>query len=415
MSKQAVSKHIQVLEQADLVTRSRDAQRRPVHLNPTALEELTAWIDHYRLVHERRFRSLDALLDRHTRRLTRTDPTRTTMNQERAPAMSTSRTTNALTVTAPEGLPFIDFEREFDHPVEKVFRAHRDPDLFRQWIGAGRDDVELRPVQLHHRRPLPVRPEGRGRRRVWFNGVYHVVRENEFAIQTFEFEGYPDVVSIESLTFERLDGSRTRLRGHAVYPTMEARDGMVGSGMEAGLSAGYDKLDTVLEEAGVSGTERPMDWTLEVVVLPVSDLERAIAFYRDQVGFDLDHHTTNEFMDVAQLTPRGSGCSIVIGNLPSQKEMAPGSMRGLQLCVADATAARDQLVARRRRVQRDPGLRRAGRWHLLRVRRPGRQHLGRAAAQGPRRHTRSSRTRRGVASAMTCRSVAPVCRNARGA
>jgi DNA-binding transcriptional ArsR family regulator len=64
MSKQAVSKHIQVLEQADLVTRSRDAQRRPVHLNPTALEELTAWIDHYRLIHERRFRSLDALLDR---------------------------------------------------------------------------------------------------------------------------------------------------------------------------------------------------------------------------------------------------------------------------------------------------------------------------------------------------------------
>ena len=90
----------------------------------------------------------------------------------------------------------------------------------------------------------------------------------------------------------------------------------------------------------------PMDWTLEVVVLPVSDLDRAIAFYRDQVGFELDHHTTNEFMDVAQLTPRGSGCSIVVGNLPSQKEMAPGSMRGLQLCVADAQAAQDELTAR---------------------------------------------------------------------
>jgi catechol 2,3-dioxygenase-like lactoylglutathione lyase family enzyme len=88
----------------------------------------------------------------------------------------------------------------------------------------------------------------------------------------------------------------------------------------------------------VTDTERPMDWTLEVVVLPVSDLDRAIAFYRDQVGFDLDHHTTNEFMDIAQLTPRGSGCSIVIGNLPSQNEMAPGSMRGLQLCVAAATS-----------------------------------------------------------------------------
>ena len=89
-----------------------------------------------------------------------------------------------------------------------------------------------------------------------------------------------------------------------------------------------------------------MDWTLEVVILPVSDLERAIAFYRDQVGFDLDHDTTNEFMHVAQLTPRGSGCSIVIGDLPSQNEMAPGSMRGLQLCVADAAAARDELIDR---------------------------------------------------------------------
>ncbi|RAM38556.1 ArsR/SmtB family transcription factor [Arthrobacter globiformis] len=62
ITKQAVSKHIQVLEQAQLVTRSRDAQRRPVHLNPARLEALTAWIDQYRLVREAQFRSLDAVL-----------------------------------------------------------------------------------------------------------------------------------------------------------------------------------------------------------------------------------------------------------------------------------------------------------------------------------------------------------------
>ena len=89
-----------------------------------------------------------------------------------------------------------------------------------------------------------------------------------------------------------------------------------------------------------------MDWTLEVVLLPVSDIDRAVAFYRDQVGFDLDHDTTNEHMHVVQLTPRGSGCSIVIGDLPSQTEMAPGSMRGLQLVVADAAAARAELIGR---------------------------------------------------------------------
>jgi len=63
VTKQAVSKHIQVLEHAGLVTRSRDAQRRPVHLDPAALERLTAWIDRYRLIAEERFRRLDALLN----------------------------------------------------------------------------------------------------------------------------------------------------------------------------------------------------------------------------------------------------------------------------------------------------------------------------------------------------------------
>ena len=74
ISKQAVSKHIQVLEHADLVTRTRDAQRRPVHLNPGRLEALTAWIDRYRLVHEQQFRALDALLADHP---TSTDSTST--------------------------------------------------------------------------------------------------------------------------------------------------------------------------------------------------------------------------------------------------------------------------------------------------------------------------------------------------
>jgi len=91
---------------------------------------------------------------------------------------------------------------------------------------------------------------------------------------------------------------------------------------------------------------RKVDWTLEVVVLPVSDIDRSIAFYRDQVGFVLDHDTRTEHMHVVQLTPVGSGCSIVIGDLPAQKEMAPGSMRGLQLCVADAAAAREELLSR---------------------------------------------------------------------
>jgi catechol 2,3-dioxygenase-like lactoylglutathione lyase family enzyme len=89
-----------------------------------------------------------------------------------------------------------------------------------------------------------------------------------------------------------------------------------------------------------------MDWTLEVVVIPVSDIDRSVAFYRDQVGFRLDHDTQNEHMHVVQLTPSGSGCSIVFGDLPSQNEMEPGSMKALQLVVTDAAAARQQLAGR---------------------------------------------------------------------
>ena len=79
-----------------------------------------------------------------------------------------------------------------------------------------------------------------------------------------------------------------------------------------------------------------MDWTLEVVVVPVGDLEASIAFSRDKVGFHLDHDTRTDQMRLAQLTPRGSGCSIVMGDLPSLRAMAPGSLHGLQLVVADA-------------------------------------------------------------------------------
>ena len=158
---------------------------------------------------------------------------------------------NTLKVTAPEGVPFVDFEREFDAPVEAVFRAHQDPALVAQWMGPDGYQAEMKEWDFRtggawnyiHRDP-----EGNAYE---FRGTFHTVRENEFAIQTFEFEGYPDVVSIESITFERLDGGRTRLRGHAVYPTMEARDGMVGSGMETGMNAGYAKLDDVLD--GIEG------------------------------------------------------------------------------------------------------------------------------------------------------------------
>jgi catechol 2,3-dioxygenase-like lactoylglutathione lyase family enzyme len=88
-----------------------------------------------------------------------------------------------------------------------------------------------------------------------------------------------------------------------------------------------------------------VNWTLEVVVVPVSDVDRAKAFYADQLGFNVDHDTkVSEEVRFVQLTPPGSGCSIVIGK--GMVEMEPGSLKGLQLVVNDIVAAHAQLVER---------------------------------------------------------------------
>ena len=154
--------------------------------------------------------------------------------------------TNALAVTAPEGVPFIEFQREFDAPVATVFRAHKEPELIKQWLGPRGYDMDIERYDFR---------TGGGSRYIHrddkgaeyaFNGVFHVVRDEEFAIQTFEFEGFPDVVAIESLRFVDLGNGRTRLEGHSVYPSIESRDGMVASDMESGIREGYERLEDVV-------------------------------------------------------------------------------------------------------------------------------------------------------------------------
>jgi len=88
-----------------------------------------------------------------------------------------------------------------------------------------------------------------------------------------------------------------------------------------------------------------MDMKLELVAVPVTDVDRAKAFYVDQVGFHTDHdHQVHEQLRFVQLTPPGSACSVVLG--VGVTDMAPGSQRGLQCVVADARAIRAELVGR---------------------------------------------------------------------
>jgi catechol 2,3-dioxygenase-like lactoylglutathione lyase family enzyme len=88
-----------------------------------------------------------------------------------------------------------------------------------------------------------------------------------------------------------------------------------------------------------------MDWKLELIAVPVSDVDRAIAFYRDKAGFNLDHdHKVSDELRFVQLTPPGSACSIAIGK--GLTDAKPGSVGGLQIVVSDVAAARAELEGR---------------------------------------------------------------------
>lgn len=154
--------------------------------------------------------------------------------------------TKQVIINAPDGVPFIDIEREFDAPVDAVFSAHRDPDLIRQWLGPNGYEMDIDRYDFTTGGRYRYIHRDRNGNEYGFKGVFHVVRENDFAIQTFEFEGFPDVVSIESLRFIDLGDGRTKLVIHSVYPSLESRDGMVASNMAVGVTEGYERLDKVV-------------------------------------------------------------------------------------------------------------------------------------------------------------------------
>jgi uncharacterized protein YndB with AHSA1/START domain len=153
--------------------------------------------------------------------------------------------TKPLELNAPVDTLAMEFTRDFDAPVQALFRAHAEPELVRQWLGP--HGLEMTVDRWDFRTGGGYRylhSDGDGE--YWFNGVFHTVRDGELIIQTFEFEGFPDSVNIEYLRFEDLGGNRSRLRGRSICPTTDARDGLLSSGMERGMTEGYERLDALL-------------------------------------------------------------------------------------------------------------------------------------------------------------------------
>ncbi|MDD7965628.1 SRPBCC family protein [Actinomycetospora lemnae] len=153
--------------------------------------------------------------------------------------------TRETTITADPAVPTILITREFDAPVDRVFRAHVEPDLVKRWLGPRGLTMEIDHwdartgggYRYTHR-------DDSGEYR--FFGSFHEVRPDERIVQTFTYEGFPDGVSLETLTFVDLGDGRTRLEGLSVVDSMAARDAMLSSGMDVGVKEGYEQLDELL-------------------------------------------------------------------------------------------------------------------------------------------------------------------------
>lgn len=153
-------------------------------------------------------------------------------------------------IVADPDLPTIRIIREFDAPPERVFRAWTDPDVFTQWIGPRSIDTRIDAWDARTGGCWRYTALRDGEEQASFFGSFHEVRPNERLVQTFTWEGAPDGVSLETMTFTELEGGRTRIDALSVVESMETRDAILRSGMEVGVIEGYEKLDELLAAEG---------------------------------------------------------------------------------------------------------------------------------------------------------------------
>jgi uncharacterized protein YndB with AHSA1/START domain len=154
---------------------------------------------------------------------------------------------NQTKVTANPGGREVIIEREFDAPRDKVWQAWTNPELIKQWLGPRKyemviDKYDFKPGGSY--RYIHKGSDGE----FAFHGVFHGIYALQKAIQTFEFEGLPEPghVSLDTLTLEDLGNGKTKATTISVYQTPQDRDGMISSGMENGVTEGYERLDELL-------------------------------------------------------------------------------------------------------------------------------------------------------------------------
>jgi uncharacterized protein YndB with AHSA1/START domain len=153
--------------------------------------------------------------------------------------------THETQIEADPDVPLVRITREFDAPVDKVFRAHTDPDLLVRWLGPR--GLEMTIDHYDCRTGGSYRYlHTRGDEEYGFHGSFHEVRPSELIVQTFAFEGAPDGVALERLVLEDLGDGRTRLEATSLVDSFEGRNAFLASGMEVGVREGYERLDELL-------------------------------------------------------------------------------------------------------------------------------------------------------------------------
>lgn len=182
----------------------------------------------------------------------------------------------------------IRIERTFNASRKRVWRAMTDPTLVAQWWGRGNQLVieRFEVERGGHWRIVEHGPDGvHG-----FEGRYREVVAPERIVQTFEWDGMPGFVAVETMTLEALAAERTRLVTVSLFHTQEERDGMLASGMEGGVNQSYEALDRLLETLegdGESALAKRAALAVKKVAFsyyPIVDAERARNFYEETLG-----------------------------------------------------------------------------------------------------------------------------------
>jgi uncharacterized protein YndB with AHSA1/START domain len=148
-------------------------------------------------------------------------------------------------VTAETGVPYVDTSREFDAPRDLLFRAYTDPELLVQWLGPRKYTMTIDRFDVRDGGAWRYTHRGADGVEYGFHGVFHGKPSVDGMVQTFEFEGAPGHVSLDSLIFEERDG-KTLVRTHSVFQSVQDRDAMLEGGMESGMNEGYDRLEELV-------------------------------------------------------------------------------------------------------------------------------------------------------------------------